>query len=163
MKHKLIFTTICFALIGCLSFTTNSNYSEYCNSRFQFCIDYPKDLLGQGESENGDGQLFMSKDKQTEVRAYGMMAIEEFDKLSQQYESAIKDLTVSYKVIKSNWFIFSGTDKKGNIVYRKTVKKKLDDYMNGGAQDVFQTLMISYPVSQKKLYDPYCAKIAKSL
>ncbi len=159
MKPKLLIllTTICFA------FTTGINYENYCNSRFQFCIDYPRDLTSQGEAENGDGQIFLSKDKQTEVRAYGMMAIEEFDKLSQQYETAITGITVSYKVIKPSWFIFSGTDKKGNIVYRKTVKKKLDDYMNGGPQDVFQTLMITYPVSQKKLYDPYCGKIAKSL
>ncbi len=37
-------------------------YETYYNHRYDYSIDYPKDVLfPQGESDNGDGQKFLSK------------------------------------------------------------------------------------------------------
>jgi hypothetical protein len=72
------------------------------------------------------------------------------------------DIQLTYKKITKDWFVFSGVDKAGKIVYRKTVKKKIN-YMGDEGVAVFQTLMITYPASQNKLYAPYCSVIAKSL
>lgn len=147
-------------LISLSSFNSDTTFAKYCNARFNFCIEYPNSFERQSEPENGDGLIFLSRDKSTEIPAFGSLAVEDFDKLDQEYSIAVSDLRVTYKVITKDWFIFSGIDKKGKIVYRKTRKKKID-YMGQGATYVFQTLMITYPQSQNQLYKPYCIKISK--
>jgi len=137
---------------------------EYCNDRFGFCIQFPAGFIGQGEAGNGDGQTFLSKDKQSEILAYGELAVEEMsENLTAVYERATSHLNVSYKVVKPDWFVISDLNKEGKIVYRKTVKKKMryegDDEEN---PFIYQTLIISYPKSQQKIYDNYCGVISKS-
>jgi hypothetical protein len=157
-KNKNIFL-IFFILI---SFSFKNDYLIHCNARFNFCISYPADFIKLPESENGDGRIFISKDKKTEIRMYGSLAIEDFDKLEQEFTTQTSHTHLSYKMINGDWFIFSGTDAKGNIVYQKTVKKKID-YMGEKNTYVFQTLTISYPPNQSKKYNSYCKLIAKSL
>ncbi|PZR41035.1 MAG: hypothetical protein DI538_02265 [Azospira oryzae] len=138
---------------------------EYCNERYAFCVPYPDAFTGQGESGNGDGQTFLSKDKQAEILAYGEMAIEEIsENLTDVYQNAASHLNVSYKVVKPDWFVISGLNKEGKIVYRKTVKKKIH-YAGDENEDTFiyQTLMITYPQSQQRIYGSYCGLISKSL
>jgi hypothetical protein len=145
--------------------TFGQTLKEYCNVRFSFCIKYPDGFIGQGESGNGDGQKFLSKDKQAEVTVFGMLVLEEVnDDFSAQFKLASKDLNVTYKVLKPDWFILSGTDKKGNIVYQKTVLKKIS-YMGEATKDtpVLQTWMITYPPSEQKTYGRYCSVISKGL
>ncbi|ANE50573.1 hypothetical protein [Flavisolibacter tropicus] len=137
-------------------------YSSYCNNRFSFCIEYPTGFNKQQKPDNDDGMIFLSADKKTEVRAFGSLATEPFNELSQELEMAIDNKNVTYKTVKKDWFIISGTDKNGNIFYRKTVKKKIN-YMGTGETEVFQTLMITYPTSQKDVYSSFCSTIAKSL
>ncbi len=137
---------------------------EYCNDRFSFCISYPEGFTGEGEAGNGDGQIFMSKDKEAEIRAYGELVLEEVnDNFSEVYASAAKRMEVSYKVVKQDWFVISGLDKNGKIVYRKTVKRKVR-YMGSETEDtfVYQTLMITYPKAKQNLYGSYCGVISKS-
>jgi hypothetical protein len=113
-------------LIIQFSAVSQTDLKEYCNDRFSFCIKHPTATIPQGEAGNGDGQRFLSKDKQTEIAVYGMLVLEEVnDDFNEQFQQAGEGLTVTYKVFKANWFIVSGTDKKGNIVYRKTVLKKI--------------------------------------
>lgn len=156
LKSFLIF---CFILVA---YSCKPQYIQYCNPRFNFCILYPSDFIKLPESENGDGRIFISKDKKTEIRMYGKLAIEDFDKLSQEFTSATSDIQLTYKMIKGTAFIFSGMDANGNIVYVKTVKKNID-YMGEKNITVFLTLMIRYPRAQNKQYDAYCKQIAKSL
>lgn len=143
------------------AFTPQDDYSSYCNARFSFCIKYPKAFQKGKEADNGDGAVFTSKDKKTEIRGYGSLAVEDFDKLEQRFKLATETLTVTYKTMKADWFVFSGTDGSGNIIYQKTVKKKID-YFGDAGTPVFQTLRISYPAEQQKNYGEYCRVIAKS-
>ena len=163
MRQKYIFIIFSLFVFICFAFKTDKNYNKYCNARLQFCVEYPKEFKGQGEPTNGDGQIFLSEDKHSEIRAFGHIAVEDFDKIEQEYKTASNGINVTYKLIKKTWFIFSGIDKNGQIIYSKTVKKKLMNYMNNDSQEVFQTLMITYPSSQKNLYNTYCDKISKSL
>jgi hypothetical protein len=155
------FLFISFVLLIC-SFKSDTGFSSYCNSRFDFCIEYPASFSKQQEPDNQDGLTFLSADRKTEIRTFGSLAIEDFDLLSDEFKSATADLKVTYKAIKKDWFIVSGIDSQGRIVYRKTAKKQVN-YMGQGAATVFQTLMISYPTSQIDVYNAYCLKIAKSL
>lgn len=144
------------------SFRFNGDYALYCNSRFDFCVEYPASFSKLPKPDNDDGMTFLSADKKATISAFGSLATEPFETLDQELALAITDKKVTYKVVRKDWFILSGTDRNGNIFYRKTVKKKIN-YMELGETDVFQTLMLSYPPSQKQLYHSYCQKIAKSL
>jgi hypothetical protein len=164
MKKRLV---ISFAFLSILSLTgfQQKAMEEYCNGRFSFCISYPVGFKGEGEAGNGDGQRFLSKDKQAEIATWGMNVLEEInDNVKDEFESASEKITVTYKVIKPTSFIFSGLNQKGEIVYRKSVMKKIAD--EGSEEEdtmVWQTLMITYPKSQQNLYGSYCGVIAKSL
>ena len=58
---------------------------------------------------------------------------------------------LGYKILKDNWFVISG--KKGNeIYYFKTIIK------NGKTH----YLRISYPISQKDIFDSILPRISKS-
>ncbi|ASZ10192.1 hypothetical protein KTO58_24825 [Chitinophaga pendula] len=136
--------------------------SQYCNERFSFCISYPAGFIQEEEAANGDGKVIMAKDGKAEIRTFGSLAVTEGDPLKQTFKLATSDLKLAYKVFKKDAFIISGTDKAGNVVYRKTVIKTID-YMGTGNTPVLQTLMITYSATQQALYAPYCAEIAKSL
>ena len=143
------------------AFAQQDDYTTYCNSRFAFCIKYPKSFGKGKESDNGDGAIFNSKDKKAEIRSYGSLALEDFDKLEQRFKLATEGITVTYKTMKADWFVFSGTDNAGNIIYQKTVKKKIA-YFGDAGTPVFQTVRIKYPAEQQKNYEGYCGVMAKS-
>ncbi len=150
-----------FLFFVAVSFKPQDDYATYCNSRFAFCIKYPKGFGKGKESQNADGATFTSKDGKAEIRAYGSLAIEGFDKLDQQFKSATEGVTLTYKTVKADWFVFSGTDGSGNFIYQKIVKKKIEYYGNKGTA-VFQTVRIKYPAGQQKNYQEYCKVMAKS-
>ena len=154
---------LCLA-VACLAFVPLEE-KQYCNSRFQFCVDYPGNFKGQGESGSGDGQVFISSDKKAKITVYGMMrADEEVQSLDISFKEDVARLKVAYKLKKENYYILSGTNKKGNIVYLKTALKKIALLGEEEADtEVFQTVEIEYPASQQAQYASYCAYIAKSL
>jgi hypothetical protein len=152
---------ILLSVISC-SFSSTQPAKKYCNGRFGFCITYPASFISQPPPQNDDGLIFLSQDNNAEIRTFGSLAIGDFDKLQKEFTMASGHMQLTYKKITKDWFVFSGVDKAGKIVYRKTVKKKIN-YMGDEGVAVFQTLMITYPASQNKLYAPYCSVIAKSL
>jgi len=93
------------------------------------------------------------------------MVVEDLNEtVSVEFQRAIRNISISYKVTKPDWFIVSGLDKEGNIVYQKTVRKNIA-YMGEKqpATEVYQTLMITYPKSQQDKYASYCGVISKKL
>ena len=48
------------------------------------------------QSENNDGSIFTSKDGKTEIWAYGRLAIEELDKLEQEFGFATDKIKITY-------------------------------------------------------------------
>lgn len=161
ISSLLLLTTL---LITSSSFQ-NKPLTEYCNGRFGYCINYPAALIPQGEAANADGQTFLSKDKQTVVTTYGMLALEEVnDNLQENFALETKNIQVTYKVIKANSYLFSGLNKEGKIVYQKSVLKKIA-YMGEEKEETlaWQTLSITYPKAQQATYGSYCSVIAKSL
>ena len=156
---KIIFVLV--SISYSLSIQNKEEYLEYCNDSFGFCIKYPKDFLKQPESGNRDGTTFLSKDKFSKIWAYGRLAIEGLDEIKQEFDIATEGIKLTYKVIGDNWFIFSGVNSNGVIIYQKTCKKKIE-YFGSTDTYAFQTLRISYPLNQKKQYESYCKLIAKS-
>lgn len=156
--QRLILLTLLLILT---SFTKDEGLLTYCNARFAFCIEYPKSFNKLPPSENGDGLIFLSQDKQTEIRAFGSLAIENYDRLKQVFSLSANDIKLTYKMITEEWFVFSGITRDGKIIYQKTRRRKIK-YMGEPGTFVFQTLMITYPSSQRKIYEEYCLQVAGS-
>jgi hypothetical protein len=151
------------AVLAILSFSwplqarTQHEYRTYHNSRFDYSISYPADLLiPQGESVNGDGQRFLSKDRRTELLVYGshnslnQMLNEVFTQESER-SSDHPNRVVTYKVLRGDWFVVSGTEN-GRIFYQKTMLR----------ESIFKTFRIEYDESQKQTFDSVTAFIARS-
>ena len=135
----------------------DSGLESYANARFAFAVEYPKGVLfPQGESTNGDGQRFESKDKKFTLAVWGGFNV--FDRTVAEecdWHIGIKrkaaPLTVTYKASKGNWYVFSGVTG-GVIVYQKGI-------LQDGA---FKTLLLEYPQSDKDALDPVVKRIIGS-
>ena len=136
-----------------LGLKAQTTTSQYCNTRFGYCISYPSNLIPQGQSQNGDGQSFLSQDTRAEVYTYGSNYDEEFVTIESEYKNALTQIKPTYKVKKQNWFIVSGYTKDGKIHYQKT---KLSE---DGASIL--TLTIQYNAEDQQQYATYCKLIAK--
>lgn len=144
------------------SFAQTSKMKTYCNARFQFCIQYPKDFKGQ-EAYNGDGKTFKTTDKNAVIFTWGNLATDDIANLEEYYKISAEDNNVTYSIKKKNYFIISGTNKDGGVFYQKTQIKTIKYY---GTPDndntaVFQSLYITYPLSLKEKYASYCTYISK--
>jgi hypothetical protein len=155
MRHLLLIFTI--ALWTQLTAAADS-YNTYQNDRFDYSIDYPKDILfPQGESDNSDGQQFLSKNTDASLVVYGsnnalIQSLE--DVYSEESRGGAPEnpkKVVTYKVLKNNWFVISGY-RAGKIFYQKTI------FHN----DMFKTFQFEYEKNQKKFYEPITKRLAKS-
>jgi hypothetical protein len=137
-------------------FNQGVTYRTYQNARYNFSIAYPSTLKPEGESDNGDGQTFRSRDDSVLMRAWGSQNISN-ESLRAAYQSAISDIesidggNATYKFLGRNFFVVSGL-RGGKVIYQKTL-------MRG---DVFKTFLIEYPVAMQSTYDPITARVARS-
>ena len=133
--------------------TTNDaiSYDTYTNPRFGFSILYPTFLSPQPEPENGDGRIFKGENEEMSVFASYNVLDDSIEKLFKECKSNYIG-TVSYAVQKDNWFVVSGTDEEGTILYRKTIL----------TNDIEYTVNLIYPKAKKQLYDGIVEKVTKS-
>jgi hypothetical protein len=128
-------------------------WERYTNVRFAFSICYPKDfLVAQGESDNSDGQRFLSKDGQVELRAYGSYDLSDDQDRRRALKSEFarergwwekEGVEITYERLKSDRFVRSGIHD-GKVRYQLSV-------LFG---DIFKSLHLEYPVSRKSEIDP---------
>jgi hypothetical protein len=125
-------------------------YQTYTNARYSYSIAYPVGILiPQGESDNGDGQKFLSKDGRAELTVYGSNRLDR--SLQDEFQSAQENGEVTYKLIKRDMFVVSGR-ANGKIFYRKTLLRG----------DVFKTFIIEYDEQERATFDSITARIARS-
>lgn len=152
---------ICQVLGVCLvadARLSQEKYSTYRNARFSYVISYPTGLLTpQGESDNGDGQKFLSRDGQAEMIVYGSENASD-QSLRDLYNSQLRGegddqlkRQVTYKVLRGNWFVVSGYEGD-RVYYQKTI-------FSGG---VFKTFRIEYDKSRADVFDKVTKKVAAS-
>lgn len=126
--------------------------SRYHNVRFDFRVAIPQAQFSpQGESANGDGQVFSSADGKAEVRTYGGWLMEPEIKCSAASVFAGRFPTVSYQRNIGGTSIVSGTIKD-DIFYTKVIR----------AKDRCLTLIMIYPVSERQTYDALVGALANS-
>ncbi len=155
MRSKLI--VFIFVLLTQAAFSDNV-YKTYHNPRFSYSISYPKNILyPQGESDNGDGQKFLTKDADASLIVYGSNnALDE--SLEDQYLEASRGgmtdnpkKVVTYKLLRNNWFVVSGYNS-GKVFYQKTIL----------SNNQFKTLYFEYDESKKNIFDPIAKHISRS-
>ena len=130
-----------------------STWKVYCNARFAYCLEYPRTLIAQGESDNGDGQVFRSKDRRVELRAYGSLNF--LEQTPAQYRKAASaGKRVTYTLEKPGFFVLNGLEGQ-NIVYHKTIYPR--------SQEKYVSLILSYPQSLRSSWDKAVGRLSKSL
>lgn len=151
-----------YLLLSLLVFSSTlaavETFQTYHNSRFDYSIDYPENLLiPQGEAPNGDGQIFASADNEARMIIYGTHNVLEqsiqdlFQQESRNAASARITKQVTYKRQKANWFVVSGYIGP-KIFYQKTFL----------SNDMFKTFYIEYPQNQRQRYDPILRRLGSS-
>lgn len=153
MQRFILILSLSSLLMVSLCASAEQTYHTYSNSRFEYSISYPKELLfPQGEAENGDGQKFLSKEADASLLVYGSHNINA-QTIKERYREESRGGTkvVSYRVLKDNWFVVSGYIS-GNIFYQKTILNN----------DQFKTFYFEYPETKKKTYDPVVKRLSSS-
>lgn len=147
MKHKLIFSalsililTFCSNIAIGQSFSTKHyieplpklvvvgdeivEFTEYCNARFDFCIEYPVNiLLPNPAPANQDGREFISANDNIEVAAFGMYRINE--SLADYFEQIQEVITYKPEnqlfetILTDSYFMITGF-VDGKMYYQKT-------------------------------------------
>lgn len=134
-------------------------YGNYCNGRYDYCIDYPKSLYPQQESGNGDGRVFKDKMGDEVLRVYGSPNGEALT-IDQQFENDLvgfgeadgtKGRTITYQKCGKNFYVLSGF-MKGKVFYKKVILKA----------DGFAYAILEYEEKEKDLYDKVSLRIFKS-
>jgi hypothetical protein len=140
-------------LLLCSSVMAQSMMLHYCNARFAFCIDYPSNLIMQPAPDNGDGRTFKSKDSLVKMLVYGSnnSLLEKLETRFNAESTSSDTRKVTYKLFKPDFFVISGIENK-NVFYQKVLFKN----------DEYKTFLITYPVTNQKIYNPITLKIAAS-
>lgn len=137
----------------------NVHMSTYVNSVYRYHISYPDNhLIPQGESDSGDGQVFVSKDKLCELRVYR-------DTRDILYEGAIlkksfredidgfdKD-SISNSEQTDNFYIIEGKNNS-EIFHQKTFLRK---------DNLLVTAIFTYKPEVSDVYSPLVAPIFSSI
>jgi hypothetical protein len=131
---------------------TSAIYDVYNNSRYGYSVSYPTSFIPGEPPDNNDGQKFTSKDGTAELIVYGSNNVFG-DTVEALYNNELNSVPgdVAYKKIKDNWYVVSWVD--GNRIY---YTKK---FAGPGAEN---TLIISYPQSQKNAYDEIVTYVSQT-
>lgn len=132
---------------------------KYYNARFEYCLDYPKFLNPQPESQNGDGRIFINKKGEKILRVFGRLNLDsegETISLERQYQADIQDNlkknnVITNKKLGKTFFVISGY-RNGKIFYQKTILKN----------DAFAFAILQYPKDEKETYDKVSMEIFKT-
>jgi len=100
-------------------------WTHYANARFGYEIDIPPDYVGQGESQNGDGQVFFLPGRLQSLTVWGGNFYETTDGLEAEAKSQFdidvqSGLSVSYQSSTPHWAVWSGTIGK-RVIYQRMI------------------------------------------
>jgi len=158
MQHFVLYVVFSILFFYIPTLSAAQINKTYHNKRFGYSITYPSNLLyPQGESDNGDGQKFLTKEGDTLLLVYGThnidnQTIEEryhFDSRGNTKDNPKK--VVTYRILKANWFVVSGY-LSGKIFYQKTIL----------SNEHFKTFYFEYPEAKKQTYDPLIKQLVSS-
>lgn len=127
-------------------------FSTYNNPRFEYSVSYPDNVTYKFESDNGGGCTFKINNE-FEMLVWGnYFPSVENKNIKEIFQDEINNHTsVTYKSLKSNWFVISGFSDN-DVYYIKYF------VINGSSK----VLQITYDKSLKYKYDKYTEIISNS-
>lgn len=130
----------------------NVEYLNYSNERYKFTIQYPYNMVSDGNADNNDGTVFNDADNNASLQVYGNNNI-----LSKTLEEAYKDELQNlgkdpeYKQLLSDSYVISW--KEDNNIFYKCCA------VGEGSMNTF---ILKYPESDKSLYEGIVEKVYSS-
>ncbi len=144
--------TYLFLFLFLVIISSCSTQSEYCNERFEYCLNYPAAFEPFGSSKSGDGQIFYIDGGKIELLVWGSVNGQNRS-LEQEKAYISQNRNVVYQTlndkIKPNFFVVTGFEN-GKIYYLRTEK----------TQTGFRSFEIRYPKEEKEKYDKFVEKIS---
>ncbi len=127
---------------------------DYLNMKFDFSIRYPCALIMQGESPDGNGQEFKSRDGSACLRTFG--ELQEGAKLEAVLKSTIKEKQdageeILYKRVSDDWFIISSKRGQWYLLTKVIVKNSQ-----------VLTFQLSYTDARSKIFSGLDRRMAAS-
>lgn len=132
-------------------------WTVYSNDRYGTSIEYPAAaFVALPPPDNDDGLSFKARIGTARFMVFASQNV--FDmtlpELMEDDIAGSADDTVTYKRSGEDWYVLSGY-RGSDVFYRKVL-------LSGGSSQV-NTFEITYPKSQKSVFDPVAARMAKSL
>jgi len=122
---------------------------EYCNSRFEFCLNYPATLGIKPPPANGDGREFYKNDG-FKMTVFGSDSVSDTaENIAKTYAEGITSTT--YKQSGKGWYALSGY-KGDSVLYVKVFTGKVSS----------NSIIIEYPILTKKENDRLVSLVVKS-
>ncbi|MGG3801641.1 hypothetical protein [Metabacillus fastidiosus] len=129
------------------------SYQTYTNGRFGFSVQHPSNFMIDPPPTNGDGAVIHNEE--LEITAFGSHTnvISQNETIDTYYKEDLQtiDTEIAYKKLTDKWYVLSYIEN-GTIIYKK--------FFFG--DEVSNTLILTYPESQKEKYDPVVTHIAKT-
>ena len=132
-----------------------ADWGHYTNVRFGYAIDVPPGFLAQGESDNGDGQVF--KTPTAALAVFGGNVVEadfEAEVTAREGYASDDGWAITYQVSTPQKASWSG--KRGaRILYGRMIA------LCGGAQ--FGSFQLEYSSADLKAFNPIVDRLVSSL
>jgi hypothetical protein len=137
--------------------TAGDTTATYLNVRYDYSVDYPRDLLTPGEeAADGDGLEFSAKSSKARIAVWGKYnAIGYTPKqlLRSEEHAGCAEKPVSYEVAKKTFVAFSCQTSKSEIFYEKIAIRG----------DTLVTVQFVYPSVEEAKWAPIIKQMGASL
>lgn len=112
-------------ILVCLLLTSSALaqfWGHYENARFGYAIDVPPDFVGQDESDNGVGQVFLRLGAEQALTVWGGHLLDTFEAEAAERVAVASDENwgVTYQASTPQWAVFSG-QRDHRIVYQRMI------------------------------------------
>ena len=131
-----------------------ADWGHYVNPRFGYAIDLPPGFVGQGESTNGDGQLFKTPTALLAVYGMNMVDVDFETEVRQDQEDAQHDgWNITYQMSTPSAASYSGI-KGGRVLYARMIVL---------CGETLAGFAVEYSRADIPAFDPVIARLLRSL
>ena len=148
---------VLLALIALPVSARELGWGRYDNARFGYAIDIPPGFVGDGESDNGDGQSFYDATGAKGLLVWGGNLMGDFEgevASAIEYAQAENDWNITYEATTPRWASFSGL-KGFRILYQRMIL-----LCDGSSYAAFRA---EYSVTDSAEMEPVIDKLVQTL